>query len=246
MMKKMKKMVAVAVAAMSLAVPFNAEAHFLSSRQEKEIGNAAVADFKKQHRTYTDPVLTRIQERMLEWNSDKLWMYGTPGKKRGLEPILESDKDTINAVSYGGGQIIVHKPMVEFHASKHPGVYWSEKNNPQHLRPYKMSNLYQMAALASVVGHEMGHWENEDMLRMHDKEMYTKIIISTIPVGNVWALLGVAAGSNLINMFNSRQMGFRTEEQADAKGREYCEMVPEYSIGGDAIHHYRMYLYKKA
>lgn len=243
---KLKKCAAAVCAALMLSAPLTAEAHFLSSRQEKEIGNAAVADFKKQYRTYSNPVLTRIQERLLEWNPDKLWMYGTPGKKRGLEPVLESDKNEINAVSYGGGQIFVYKPMVDFLASDQPGVYWSEKNNPQHLRPYKMSNLYQMSALASVIGHEMGHWENEDMLRMHDKQMYTKLIAAAIPVGNVWAMLGVAAGSNLINAFNSRQMGFRTEEQADEKGREYCEMVPEYSIGGDAIYHYRMYLYKKA
>jgi hypothetical protein len=101
-----------------------------------------------------------------------------------------------------------------------------------------------MSSMAAVVGHEIGHWENEDMLRYHDKQMTTRLIASVIPVGNVWALLGVAAGANLINAFNSRQMGFRTEQQADEKAMEYCERVPEYSIGGQAICEYRTYQFK--
>ena len=108
------------------------------------------------------------------------------------------------------------------------------------------SNIYQMSAMAATVGHEIGHWENEDMLREHDKQMTTRIVASLIPVGNVWAALGVAAGANLINAFNSRQMGFRTEQQADEKAMEYCEAVPEYSIGGEAISEYRTYLFKCA
>ena len=44
--KNMKKIAAAALTAITLTAPLSAEAHFLSSRQEKAIGNQAVADFQ--------------------------------------------------------------------------------------------------------------------------------------------------------------------------------------------------------
>lgn len=242
-MKNMKKIAAAALTAITLTAPLSAEAHFLSSRQEKEIGNKAVADFQREYSTFEDPILTHIQNRLMAFNSDKLWFYGTPGHKRGLERVLRARKDEINAMSYGGGQIFVYDGMFSLLSTRELGQAYSDS---RWQNPWVKSNIYQMSSMAAVVGHEIGHWENEDMLRMHDKQMYTRIIASVIPVGNVWAALGVAAGSNLINAFNSRQMGFRTEQQADEKAMEYCERVPEYSIGGQAICEYRTYMFKVA
>lgn len=242
-MKNMKKIAAAALTAITLTAPLSAEAHFLSSRQEKEIGNQAVADFQREYSTFEDPILTHIQNRLMAFNSDKLWFYGTPGHKRGLERVLRARNNEINAMSYGGGQIFVYDGMFSLLSTRELGQAYSDS---RWQNPWVKSNIYQMSSMAAVVGHEIGHWENEDMLRMHDKQMYTRIIASVIPVGNVWAALGVAAGSNLINAFNSRQMGFRTEQQADEKAMEYCERVPEYSIGGQAICEYRTYLFKVA
>ena len=240
-MKNMKKIAAVALTAVTLTAPLSAEAHFLSSRQEKEIGNKAVADFQREYSTFEDPILTHIQNRLMKFNSDKLWFYGAPGHKRGLERVLRARRDDINAISYGGGQIFVYDGMFDLLACRQLGQAYSDKS---YQNPWVKSNIYQMSSMAAVVGHEIGHWENEDMLRYHDKQMTTRLIASVIPVGNVWALLGVAAGANLINAFNSRQMGFRTEQQADEKAMEYCEHVPEYSIGGQAICEYRTYQFK--
>ena len=239
--KNMKKIAAAALTAITLTAPLSAEAHFLSSRQEKAIGNQAVADFQKKYATFEDPILTHIQDRIMKFNSDKLWFYGTPGHKRGLERVLRARNDEINAISYGGGQIFVYDGMFDLLACRQLGQAYSNKS---YQNPWVKSNIYQMSSMAAVVGHEIGHWENEDMLRQHDKQMGTRILASLIPVGNVWAALGVAAGTNLINAFNSRQMGFRTEQQADEKAMEYCERVPEYSIGGQAICEYRTYQFK--
>ena len=244
MIKKLKTLAAISMAAITLSVPFFAEAHFLSSKQEKEIGNAAVKDFIEQYGAYEEPVLTAIQDRLMKYNSDKLWFYGTSGHKRGLERVLCTKKPGLNAVSYGGGQIFVYDDMIDFLASDEPGSLWDKKYAHRHNKQWTAKNIYQMSSLASVIGHEIGHWENEDMLRQHDKQMTTRILTSVIPVGNVWALLGVAAGSKLIDAFNSRQMGFRVEQQADEKSMEYLEMVPEYSIGGLAIQQRRLLLYK--
>lgn len=241
--KNMKKLAAAAFTALTLSATLSAEAHFLSSRQEKEIGNQAVADFQAQYATFEDPVLTHIQDRIMKFNSDKLWFYGTPGHKRGLERVLRARNDEINAISYGGGQIFVYDGEFDLLACRELGQAYSDKSWQN---PWRKSNIYQMSSMAAVVGHEIGHWENADMLRMHDKQMGIRILGSLIPVGNVWAALGVAAGANLINAFNSRQMGFETEQEADEKAMEYCERVPEYSIGGQAICEYREYQFKVA
>ncbi|MBO6236168.1 MAG: M48 family metalloprotease [Schwartzia sp.] len=241
--KNMKKLAAAAFTALTLSAPLSAEAHFLSSRQEKEIGNQAVADFQAEYATFEDPILTHIQDRIMKFNSDKLWFYGAPGHKRGLERVLRARRDEINAISYGGGQIFVYDGEFDLLACRELGQAYSDKSWQN---PWRKSDIYQMSSMAAVVGHEIGHWENEDMLRMHDKQMGTRILVSLIPVGNVWAALGVAAGANLINAFNSRQMGFETEQEADEKAMEYCERVPEYSIGGQAICEYRDYQFKVA
>lgn len=241
-MKKTIKALAVALTtAATIAMPFSAEAHWLSSAQEKEIGNQAVADFMNEYQCEHNPTLEHIQKRIMLFNSDKLWLYGTPGKKRGLEPVLMAKLDSANAISYGGGQIFINEGMLDHLASKTSGAFSYNKNEQP---PWKKSNIYQMSALAAVMGHEMGHWENEDMLRQYDRQMDTKLIASLIPVGNVWAALGVAVGTNLINSFNSRDMGFKTEQEADEKAMEYAMYVPEYSVGGEAMVEYREYNYK--
>ncbi len=242
-MKTWKKCVAAICTALTLSAPLTTEAHWLSSRQEKEIGNQAVHDFMKEYQTEHNWLLEHIQKRIMLFNSDKLWMYGTPGKKRGLEPVLLAKIDRANAVSYGGGQIFINEGYFDQLANKRSDHFYYDKREQN---PWKKCHIYQMSAMAAVMGHEMGHWENEDMLRQYDRQMDTRLIASLIPVGNVWALLGVAAGTNLINAFNSRDMGFKVEQEADEKAMEYAMYVPEYSVGGEAIVEYRAYRYKTA
>lgn len=239
-----KKYAAAACAALTLCAPVVAEAHWLSSAQEKEIGTQAANDFAAEYPAERNWVLDHIQKRLLAYNPDKLWMYGTPGKKRGLEPVLMAKNDLANAVSYGGGQIFVYEGMFDHLASKVSGAFSSNKNE---MTPWKKSNIYQMSAMAAVVGHEMGHWENEDMLRQYDRQMDTQlfgVIIGGVVHNNPWAAFGVRAGTSLINQFNSRDMGFTTEREADEKAMEYAMYVPEYSVGGEAIVEYREYNFK--
>ena len=62
--KNMKKIAAAVLTALTLTAPVSVEAHFLSSRQEKEIGNKAVEDFQKEYATFEDPILTHVQNRI--------------------------------------------------------------------------------------------------------------------------------------------------------------------------------------
>lgn len=241
-MKKTIKTLAVALAtAATIAMPFSAEAHFLSSAQEKEIGNQAVADFMNEYQVEHSPLLEHIQKRIMLFNSDKLWMYGTPGKKRGLEPVLMAKLDSANAISYGGGQIFINEGMLDHLASKTSGAFSYNKNEQT---PWKKSNIYQMSALAAVMAHEMGHWEKEDMLDNFDRDILLRGLASVFVFVNPWAALGVPVGANLINEFCTRQMSFDSERAADEKAMEYAMYVPEYSVGGEAMVEYREYNYK--
>lgn len=230
------------VAATFFTAPATVDAaHWLSSAQEKEAGNAAVAEFQQKYRTYRDEMLDNIQKRLIENNPDRLWFYGQKtGKKRGLEPVLMADISSVNAYSYPGGQVFIYQGMLDLLASRNEdGTTTGPKN------PWKVDQIYQMSALAATMGHEFAHWSNEDWLRSMDKQITTRFIVSMIPAGNIWGVLGLAAGSNLINALNSRQMGFRTEQQADEWAMKFCENVPEYSIGGEAIVEYRSLLYEQ-
>lgn len=237
---KLKKSIAAVLTAATLfsASGVASAGHFLSSAQEKEIGNEAVAEFKREHKTYRSQLLDLIQDRLIEFNPDQLWYYGKKaGSKRGLEPVLMAEVKSVNAFSYPGGQVFVYDRMLDLYASKNEdGTLDGPKN------PWNTSQIYQMSALAATMGHEFAHWAHEDFLREYDKQMGTRIVASLIPAGNVWAMLGIAAGSSVINALNSRQMGFRTEQQADEAGMLYVENVPEYSIGGEAIDQYRTLL----
>lgn len=240
-MNTWKKCAAAICTALTLSAPFSAEAHFLSSRQEKEIGNEAVKDFMNEYQCERNWVLDHIQKRLLQFNSDKLWMYGTFGKKRGLEPVLLAKIDTANAVSYGGGQIFINEGYFDQLANKRAEDFYYDKRE-QH--PWKKCNIYQMSAMAAVMGHEMGHWENEDMLDNFDRDIFIRGLASVFVFVNPWAALGVPVGANLINCFCTRQMSFDSEREADRKSMEYAMYVPEYSVGGEAIVEYCAYQYK--
>ena len=101
-----------------------------------------------------------------------------------------------------------------------------------------------MSAMAAVMGHEMGHWENEDMLDNFDRDIFIRGLASVFVFVNPWAALGVPVGANLINCFCTRQMSFDSEREAVEKAMEYAMYVPEYSVGGEAMVEYRAYLYK--
>ncbi len=236
-MKTWKKCVAVLLTLLTFAAPASVSAHILSSAQEKKIGTKAAKKYEAKYNCRENAIITHIQDRIMDYNRDKLWMYGTPGHKRGLERVLLSDDNHVNAMSYGGGQIYVYQGMMDCLALKtySQGPNWSSSN----MNPWKKCNIYQMSALAGVMGHEMGHWENEDMLKDADARFATAGIIALIPVANIYTALLAAAGGNIINMFSSRQLSFDAEKAADEKGIEYCAPVPEYSIGSIAAWHYR-------
>lgn len=211
-----------------------AEAHLLSSAQEKSIGQKAANEYESSTGTSYNSTLDLVQERLIKFNKKELWMMGTnPNSKRGLERIKLAHTQDMNALSIAGGWTYVNDGMMDFLSQ----VATDGSGGPRN--EWDSKNIYNTAALAHVVGHEFAHWAHEDALRQYDKQRWTQIIGSMIPVGGLYAQLAVLGGTQLVNALNSRQMGFRTEQQADEGGIAYVENVPEYSVGGAAIWFYR-------
>lgn len=211
-----------------------AEAHLLSSAQEKSIGQKAANEYESSTATSYNHTLDTVQKRLIKFNENELWMMGTnPNSKRGLERIKLAHTQDMNAMSIAGGWTYVNDGMMDFLSQ----VATDGSGGPRN--EWDSKNIYNTAALAHVVGHEFAHWAHEDALRQYDKQRWTQIIGSMIPVGGLYAQLAVLGGTQLVNALNSRQMGFRTEQQADEGGIAYVENVPEYSVGGAAIWFYR-------
>ena len=168
-MKTWKKCAAAICTALTLSAPLTTEAHWLSSRQEKEIGTQAANDFAKEYPVSHHWLLEHIQKRIMLYNSDKLWMYGTPGQKRGLEPVLMVKNDVASAI-------------FDHLATKTSRAFSYDKRDQN---PWKKSNIYQLSAMAAVMGHEIGHWENEDMLRQYDAIYDRKLLTIFIPAANI-------------------------------------------------------------
>ncbi len=229
-----KQCAAAVCVALTFSAPLEADAHLLSSAQEKSIGQKAANEFESSTATGYHDSLDYMQSRLIKFNGNELWMIGTnPNSKRGLERIKVAHTNNINAFSIAGGWIYVNDGMMDFLAQ----VATDGSGGPRN--EWDVKNIYNISSLAHVVAHEHAHWAHEDMLRQYDKQRLTQLIGSVIPVGNIYTSLAVLSGVQLVNAFNSRQMGFRTEQQADEAGIAYVENVPEYSVGGAAIWLYR-------
>ena len=142
-----------------------AEAHLLSSAQEKAIGQKAVNELESQTSTGYNNTLDYMQNRLLEFNGNELWMAGTnPNSKRGLERIKSAHTNDMNAFSIAGGWVYVNDGMMTFLSQ----VATDGSGGP--VNAWDNKNIYQMSSLAHVVAHEFAHWAHEDMLRQYDKQ----------------------------------------------------------------------------
>ena len=221
----------------SAALPAGAEAHFLSSAQERALGQRMVEEFEKKNPSEYNPILDKIQRKLIQANPHDLWFYENRGNaKRWVERIKFADtpENYINAVTYPGGFIYVYDGEMDFQSLRvTDGSDYSTK------RPWEEKNIYQMASLAHVIGHEHSHWAHEDALKQDDNNRWWGIFGALIPGVNIWATLANISGAKLLAMFSNRQLSFDVEREADASGILYVENVPEYSIGGAAIWMYR-------
>ncbi len=220
---------------MSVAAPARAEAYLMSSNQERNVGIRAANTFEEEHACSYNPILDNIQKRLMKYNPGEIWFQENRGSStRWVERIRYAKTGKVNAVCFPGGRIYVYDGMMnDLSIVDADGQNYSARN------PWQEKNIYQMASLAQVIGHEHGHWANEDFLQADSSQRWLAAAGALIPGVNIWATLASMSGTKLVQMFTARQMSFDDERDADAAGIHYTENVPEYSIGGAAMYQYR-------
>jgi len=225
------------------------EAHYLSSNEEKMIGNAAVEKYQQKNNTGENEALTDMQKDIVENNSSTLNLYDYGKHKRFLEPVKVSYEKTMNAFTFPGGQIFITQQMLDFLNTYYDDGYTYDEA----IRPMEMDiknpcdSLYNISSIEFVLGHEIGHWANEDYLRQFDKQYNINMLFSLFG-GNQTTLSGAMLeelSQKVLTDVTQRQMSLRVEEQADEKGIEYLEKSNVCSTGGAAMFFYRYRNFEK-
>lgn len=184
------------------------EAHILSNSEEWSIGRQASLKYESINDCVEDSDLEEIYQDIL--NSNNL---PKKSRSRSFQDLKLSNEATINAFELPGGFIYVTRQMKNF-----------------------LLDGYDRSALAFVIAHEMSHHINEDYLRKYDKKFTTGFLFDLLaPKLQGYEALYASAAEDLITTLNSRQMNFRTEQQADEKGLDLLIKSDKYSPGGAAV-----------
>ena len=205
------------------------EAHFMTSAEERSIGQNAVTQVEQKYDTSVDDDLIEIQRRLILCNPAYLnWNDGA--HKRWLAPMKMYHSDSPNAFMLPGGYSYMADSMVNFMNTVQNDGYI----NKHYLRPMNKSNIYNTSAVAFVMGHEFGHWAGKDHLETYDKQFGMNMLLSFFGgnAGSVGGMIAQTAGVNIVDTLVDRQMSFNQEKGADEWGLKFLENVPEYSTGG--------------
>ena len=205
------------------------EAHFMTSAEERSIGQNAVTQVEQKYDTSVDDDLIEIQRRLILCNPAYLnWNDGA--HKRWLAPMKMYHSDSPNAFMLPGGYSYMADSMVNFMNTVQNDGYI----NKHYLRPMNKSNIYNTSAVAFVMGHEFGHWAGKDHLESYDKQFGLNMLLSFFGgnAGSVGGMVAQTAGVNIVDTLIDRQMSFNQEKGADEWGLKFLENVPEYSTGG--------------
>ena len=208
-----------------------AEAHYLSCAEERAIGQAAVRDYEGRYSAYAAPQqIKRIQQRLVENNPGKGLLLSGGARTRYMVPIKVTTDPQVNAFTFPGGHIYVAQQMIDFCNTRDSDGYTDHRN-------YNRNSLYNNGTLAFVVGHEMGHFVNADYLREYDKNFRWNLLFNIFQMKAKTPEAVFLAGEvqGMVNRLTTRQLSFKVEKQADEKGCDFVEHVPEYSLGNAAI-----------
>lgn len=216
--KKMIKKIVVSgvlgLAIFSLGIVNNlpkAEAHYLSYSEEYEIGEQAINQYRGQYKTYYKTFASDIIDSLIMESRIK-------SKTRMFQSVEVSTQPVINAYSFPSGWLVITDKMVDFCNDGTDG---------------------NQSTLAFVIAHEYAHFINEDFLRKIDKQYNTNLLfqIGAAFTGeqsiNTQLITNIA--QDFIKDLNSRQMSFRTEQQADEKGFQILLNTKKFSPGGAAV-----------
>ena len=213
---KLTKALVITLLTTSVTFFSSVEAHLLSCAEEYGIGNEAITQYRAENNVESSPKLNQIMSVLLEANTNR---QNTDQRK--FQEIELSNENTVNAFSFPGGWTIVTEQMMDY-----------------------TNGGSEDSTLAFVVGHEYGHFINEDYLRKYDKQFGTSTLFDWAGAfggfNGPYDQLYADAAKDLLTTLNARQMNFRTEQQADEKAFELLCNTEEYSPGGGAVFFHRL------
>lgn len=215
-----------------------AEAHMMSCKQERGIGDKVLKKSIKGHNVQEAVGgVANIQNRLVTCNSDRLNMQDGKHKRYLSRTLVDSSVNWPNAFMAPGGKSVIYAKQIEIDRKDDRTA--SSQTDPE--RPLNLVNYSAESNLASTLAHEYGHYANEDFLNAVDRHMALAIALSCIPTpATIAANAGIAAG----NVMVVRQETFNMEKGADATGVEFLANVPEYSMGSmiTSFQNYQKYL----
>lgn len=236
---KFQKLVTTVIFMFLFSINSIVSAHYLTSFEERNIGMEAIKLYEQQNKSYTDGYIVNIQNCLIEANPNELNRFDDGKHKRYLSDVKISTEPVVNGFSFPGGFTYLTKDLIEMIDTIRDDGY----GDLDHLRNHKdIVNVYNKGTIAFVMAHEFGHFANEDYLRKTDKQMTTDMLFAAFGgTGDVNQSMIEDQAHSLITELNTKQMSLRTEEQADAKGLDFIENIPQWGTGNAAIFFHRLW-----
>lgn len=219
-----------------------AEAHVLSSAQERGIGIKVFKRNTKKHEIVTpsdDHIVSVVQKRLVECNPKKLNMKDGRHKRWLAPTVIDNTPNYPNAYMYPGGYSVIYSKEIEYDTTYDEAAAIQNDRRRPTTPAYYTSN----SNIAAILAHEYGHWSNADFLRNADRHLAISALISAIPIP-VGAVAGATIAVQGGNVMLNREESFKSEQGADQSSLEFLSNVPEYSMGSalSSFARYKKYL----
>lgn len=205
-------------------------AHYMSSEQERQFGEAAVREYARQ--TNTRDMSPRVQElediqfKLSANNSVLSRDYKYAG--RYLQDVLIWSDMSVNAQSFPGGITLINQGMWNFIFTDNARTDDWKNDQVNHVAATKN-------AMAFVVAHEFGHFANEDFLRKNDAEQNLSMFYSLLGQNTDPTAQLAGMTQDFVSKMTHRGNSAKYEHQADQKALEFTENSWDYNAGGGLI-----------
>ena len=262
--KKLTKTIAIAMLGTAFAtgvsttyMPSHVEAYAgITSEDERQIGWSTLQQSHNQNDYEVDKMLTEMARDIVK-NSNGELNFNDGQHKRWLNNeiyLLKTDEDA-NAHTYPGGYIMVNQNLLDFTRYRaNDGSLWDRsqegktvagKFNDNIFSTFDMTDggVYPRGMVYAVLGHEIGHYANEDYNRIIGSKTMTSYIAEIAGIFMPQTQEGVLLQSSLMDLAKlTAKNGFsRADEKgADDKTFEYLSKSEFYGVGDAMMFFYRL------
>lgn len=259
--KKLTKTIAIAMLGTALTtgvtttyMPSYVEAYAgITSEDERQIGWSTLQQAHSENEYEADKMLTEMARDIVK-NSKGELNFNDGQHKRWLndEIYLLKTNEAANAHTYPGGFIMFNQNLLDFTRYRaNDGSTWDRslekeyKINDNVFTTFDMNygGVYPRGMVYAVLGHEIGHYANEDYNRIVGSKTMTSYIAEIAGVFMPQTQEGVLLQDSLRNLARiTAKNGFsKADEQgADKKTFEYLKESEFYGVGDAMMFFYRL------